>query len=177
MIEDIRHSVGRPQTVTVDLTGKFLSVSREVRIVTNMRILWDQILVDTSRCITRSHDAARSDASATLRWRGFSREGSNDGREPFSYDYQQVSFTSPEGNAGDDTRARATCANCCSSRMTYSSSLDPVTRSVCSFDARSCRRCRLVGRALSYSTQTAIVKRWTLTLPVLTRCFRYPFTE
>ena len=30
--------VGRPQTVTVDLTGKFLSPSREVRIVTSMRI-------------------------------------------------------------------------------------------------------------------------------------------
>ena len=48
VIEDIGIPVGRPQTVTVDLTGKFLSASREVRIVTNMRVLWDQILVDTS---------------------------------------------------------------------------------------------------------------------------------
>ncbi len=47
VIENIGIPVGRPQTVTVDLTGKFLSASREVRIVTNMRILWDQILVDT----------------------------------------------------------------------------------------------------------------------------------
>src|SRR2546428_1590978 len=43
VIEDIGIPVGRPQTVTVDLTGKFLSSCREVRIVTNMRILWDQI--------------------------------------------------------------------------------------------------------------------------------------
>ena len=48
VIENIGIPVGRPQTVVVDLTGKFLSESREVRIVTNMRIYWDQILVDTS---------------------------------------------------------------------------------------------------------------------------------
>ena len=48
VIKDIGIPVGRPQTVTVDLTGKFLSASREVRIVTNMRVYWDQILVDTS---------------------------------------------------------------------------------------------------------------------------------
>src|SRR5712692_7807097 len=32
VIEDMGIPVGRPQTVTVDLTGKFLSDSREVRI-------------------------------------------------------------------------------------------------------------------------------------------------
>ena len=59
VIADIGIPVGRPQTVTVDLTGKFLSSSREVRIVTNMRILWDQILVDTSG----QHASAANDAS------------------------------------------------------------------------------------------------------------------
>ena len=32
---------------------------------------------------------------AHLRWRGFSREITPDGREPFGYDYEQISFTSP----------------------------------------------------------------------------------
>src|SRR5204862_6161354 len=36
VIEDIGIPVGRPQTVTVDLTGKFLSANREVRLVKNM---------------------------------------------------------------------------------------------------------------------------------------------
>ena len=94
VIEDIGIPVGRPQTVTVDLTGKFLSSSREVRVVTNMRILWDQILVDTSDepqpRITRLDPIG-----AGLRWRGFSREITPDGREPFGYDYEQISFTSP----------------------------------------------------------------------------------
>lgn len=95
VIEDIGLPVGRPQTVTVDLTGKFLSASREVRLVTNLRIYWDQILVDTS-----SGDAAvqmtRLDPSfADLHWRGFSTEVTPDGREPFGYDYAQVSSQSP----------------------------------------------------------------------------------
>ena len=95
VVADIGIPVGRPQTVAVDLTGKFLSSSREVRIVTNMRILWDQILVDTSGGNLPVRMTRLDPISATLRWRGFSREGSSDGREPFGYDYQQVSFTSP----------------------------------------------------------------------------------
>jgi len=95
VIEDIGIPVGRPQTVTVDLTNKFLSSSREVRIVTSMRILWDQILVDTSRKPTLMRTKLLDPISAGLRWRGFSREISPDGREPFGYDYQQISFTSP----------------------------------------------------------------------------------
>jgi cytochrome c-type biogenesis protein CcmH/NrfG len=95
VIEDIGIPVGRPQTVTVDLTGKFLSDSREVRIVTNMRILWDQILVDTSDGQSSLQMTRLEPINANLRWRGFSREVAPDGREPFGYDYTAVSFTSP----------------------------------------------------------------------------------
>jgi hypothetical protein len=95
VIEDIGIPVGRPQTVTVDLTGKFLSDSREVRIVTNMRILWDQILVDTSGENSLVRTSQLDPVDARLRWRGFSREITPDGREPFGYDYAQVSFGSP----------------------------------------------------------------------------------
>jgi hypothetical protein len=95
IIEDIGIPVGRPQTVTVDLTGKFLSQSREVRILTNMRIYWDQILVDTSS-VDLPASLTRLDPSvATLRWRGFSAEVTPDGREPFGYDYNRISYTSP----------------------------------------------------------------------------------
>lgn len=95
VIQDIGIPVGRPQTVTVDLTGKFLSPSREVRIVTNMRILWDQILVDTSGEQTPLRMMRLDPVGADLCWRGFSREITPDGREPFGYDYEQISFTSP----------------------------------------------------------------------------------
>ena len=95
VIENIGIPVGRPQTVVADLTGKFLSASREVRIVTNMRIYWDQILVDISPVDPPVKLTRLSPAVADLRWRGFSREYSPNGREPMTYDYSQVSFTSP----------------------------------------------------------------------------------
>jgi tetratricopeptide (TPR) repeat protein len=94
VIEDMGIPVGRPQTVAVDLAGKFLSASREVRVLTNMRIYWDQILVadaGAERLRVERVDAALAD----LRWRGFSAEVTPDGREPYGYDYARVSDTSP----------------------------------------------------------------------------------
>jgi Flp pilus assembly protein TadD len=94
VIDEIGFPVGRPQTVVVDLAGRFLSASRDVRILTNMRIYWDQILVarpDPARlAVTRLDPLA-----ATLRWRGFSAEMTPDGREPYGYDYHRVSAYSP----------------------------------------------------------------------------------
>jgi Flp pilus assembly protein TadD len=95
VVENVGIPVGRPQTVVVDLTGKFLSASREVRIVTNMRIYWDQILVDTSAGNFPMRLTRLDPSVANLRWRGFSLEHSPDGRQPLTYDYKQVSFTSP----------------------------------------------------------------------------------
>jgi Tfp pilus assembly protein PilF len=95
VIEDMGIPVGRPQTVTVDLTGKFLSADREVRIVTNMRIYWDQILVDTSHGNAPVQINRLDPDRAELHWRGFSAEVTPDRREPFGYDYREVSFTSP----------------------------------------------------------------------------------
>jgi len=95
VVENVGIPVGRPQTVVVDLTGKFLSASRDVRIVTNMRIYWDQILVDTSGGNSPLQVTRLDPSVADLRWRGFSLEHSPDGRQPLTYDYKQVSFTSP----------------------------------------------------------------------------------
>jgi tetratricopeptide (TPR) repeat protein len=95
VIQDIGIPVGRPQTVVVDLTGKFLSGSREVRILTNMRIYWDQILVDTSTSDFPFKLTNLQTVYADLRWRGFSAETTPDGREPFAYDYARISFSSP----------------------------------------------------------------------------------
>jgi Flp pilus assembly protein TadD len=95
VVDDIGIPVGRPQTVTVDLTNKFLSANREVRIVTNMRVYWDQILFDSSGGDAPAQIARLDPARADLKWRGFSAELTPDNREPFGYDYARVSFTSP----------------------------------------------------------------------------------
>lgn len=73
VIDSIGISVGRQQTLVVDLTGKFLSDSREVRIVTNVKTYWDKISVDTSE----QSDVTKVEIhpiSADLRERGFSAE-------------------------------------------------------------------------------------------------------
>ena len=73
VIESIGISVGRPQTIVADLTGKFLSDSREVRIVTNFKTFWDKIAVDTSeQADVRTIEIKPSQAD--LRERGFSEE-------------------------------------------------------------------------------------------------------
>ncbi|MCI0486816.1 MAG: FG-GAP-like repeat-containing protein [Blastocatellia bacterium] len=95
VIENIGIPVGRPQTIPVDLTGKFLSASREVRLVTNMRIYWDQALVATSDESAPARMTRLELRAAELRWRGFSAETTPDGREPFGYDYSRVSSVSP----------------------------------------------------------------------------------
>jgi hypothetical protein len=94
-IPDIGIPVGRPQTMAIDLTARFPTSNREVRIVTNMRIYWDQILVDTSSGDSTMQMSRLNTVSADLHWRGFSAEVSPDGREPFSYDYNRVSPDSP----------------------------------------------------------------------------------
>lgn len=95
VIKDIGIPIGRPQTVAVDLTDKFLSAGRDVRIVTNMRIYWDRILVDTSDGDAPTQITELDPTIANLHWRGFSREITPDGHEPFSYEYARVSFSSP----------------------------------------------------------------------------------
>ncbi|MDT5270506.1 MAG: hypothetical protein QOH49_2692 [Acidobacteriota bacterium] len=95
VIKSMGFPVGRPQTVTVDLKGKFLSESREVRIVTNMRVYWDQALVSDSGGEQDLRVERLEAAGATLRERGFSAEVKPDGREPYSYDYVRVSLASP----------------------------------------------------------------------------------
>ena len=95
VVEEIGFPVGRPQTVVLNLSGRLLSSARQVRILTNMRIYWDQILV-ADRSPASGVTIARLDAaSAVLRERGMSQEVTPDGREPFAYDYERVSASHP----------------------------------------------------------------------------------
>jgi Tfp pilus assembly protein PilF len=72
VIEDMGMPAGKPKTIAVDLTGKWLSASREVRIVTNLCVYWDEAFLseDTARPDVRLRSASME--SAQLRFRGFS---------------------------------------------------------------------------------------------------------
>ena len=93
-VEDIGIPVGRPQTLVVDLAGK-LTAARRVRIVTTMRVYWDQAVAAAPATALALEPQAVAVQAATLGERGFSTETSPDGREPWSYDYARVSFLSP----------------------------------------------------------------------------------
>jgi tetratricopeptide (TPR) repeat protein len=94
VIEDIGIPVGRPQSMVIDLAGRWKSARRKVRIVTNMRIYWDQIRVGA-----KAEDPLTTTPLATLEARlserGFSAVATPDGREPFGYEYARASWSSP----------------------------------------------------------------------------------
>jgi Tfp pilus assembly protein PilF len=103
VVPEIGLPVGRPQTVVVDLSEALRRHSSkrrgsspvtEIRIVTTLRVYWDQILVDTSE--PAPYSISRLDPlEARLRWRGFSTEIAPDGRPPFTYDYHRVLPVAP----------------------------------------------------------------------------------
>ncbi len=88
VIESIGISIGRPQTVVVDLTGKFLTASRAVRIVTNFKTYWDKIEVDTSAQNADIKTIELQPVQADLREHGFSAERIINGM--ISADYDKV---------------------------------------------------------------------------------------
>jgi hypothetical protein len=81
---------GKPKTIAVDLTGKFLSASREVRIVTNLCLYWDEIFLIESASAP-PHVLTPLDAvSADLRYRGFSTPVIHPERkQPEAFDYSR----------------------------------------------------------------------------------------
>jgi hypothetical protein len=81
--------------VTVDLAGRLRPGEHEVRIATNMRIYWDQVLVAEWAPIDDADIHRLDPADARLRARGFSAEVRPDGRPPTLYDYARVTRTSP----------------------------------------------------------------------------------
>ncbi|HSL81704.1 MAG TPA: hypothetical protein VLF66_02955, partial [Thermoanaerobaculia bacterium] len=71
VIQDMGIPAGKPKTIVVDLTGKWLSASREVRIVTSACVYWDEIFlaVESGGSL---RPAEVPTAEADLRFRGFS---------------------------------------------------------------------------------------------------------
>lgn len=72
VIEDMGMPAGKPKTIAVDLSGKWLSSSRAVRIVTNVCVYWDEAFLtpDAAEPAVKLNSATLQ--SASLRYRGFS---------------------------------------------------------------------------------------------------------
>lgn len=73
VVRDMGIPSGKPKTISVDLTGKFLSASREIRIVTNICVYWDEIFL-AEHAGSPDVRMTKIDADeADLHFRGFSR--------------------------------------------------------------------------------------------------------
>ncbi len=72
-VQDMGLPAGKPKTIVVDLTGKFRSASRKVRIVTSACVYWDEIFLgeDPSPPAVERTEVAL--AAADLRFGGFAR--------------------------------------------------------------------------------------------------------
>jgi len=89
VIEDMGIPAGKPKTIAVDLTGRFLSASREVRIITNLCVYWDEIFLSEDPASPPVHLAPLDVVDADLHLRGFSRPVIDPRREqPESFEYE-----------------------------------------------------------------------------------------
>lgn len=73
VVEDMGIPSGKPKSMVVDLSGKFLSHSRQVRIVTNLCVYWDEIFLTTNANTTDARLTPIEASAANLNFRGFSK--------------------------------------------------------------------------------------------------------
>jgi hypothetical protein len=95
VVEDMGIPAGKPKTIVVDLAGKFLSASREVRIVTNLCVYWDRIYLSDQTAAPEVTMTTLDPEVADLRFRGFSRVVIDQARtQPEVFEYTPTSAVS-----------------------------------------------------------------------------------
>jgi tetratricopeptide (TPR) repeat protein len=102
--DDMGFPAGLERTIVVDLSGKLPAGARRIRLVTNLEIYWDQVLID-NHAEAESRTTEVPLATATLHFRGYPKqiEGASPG--DLNYDYDRVSLTGPfQRQRGNYTR-------------------------------------------------------------------------
>ncbi len=92
--DDAGFPAGLERTIVVDLTGKLPPGAHRIRLMSNLQIYWDQVLIDQS-----AHAAARTAelplAGAALHFRGYPKQIEGPSSGDLDYDYNTVSLTGP----------------------------------------------------------------------------------
>ena len=104
ILDDSGFPAGLERTIVVDLSGKIPEGAHKIRLVTNLEIFWDQVLID-NQAEAESRATEVPLTSATLHFRGYPLqiEGKSDG--DLDYDYNRVSLTGPfQHERGNYTR-------------------------------------------------------------------------
>jgi hypothetical protein len=96
VVDDMGFPAGLRRTMTADLTGKVPDGARRIRIWNNLKIYWDQVLVDTTP--DRAVPVRRTEvplAGASLAFHGFPREQVGAIYADLTYRYDEVSRFGP----------------------------------------------------------------------------------
>ena len=93
VIDMIGIPAGKNKTITIDLTGKFLSDDRQVRIETDMQIYWDAAFFTVGAQNVPMITTELNSDSADLHYRGFSEMYRPNPHAPHLFDYQKVTKT------------------------------------------------------------------------------------
>lgn len=92
IVPNLSFPMGKDKTMVIDLSGKFLSDERKVRIRTNMEIYWDEIFAGRKENEMPLTATRLKPINADLHHRGFSRMyRKSDGYGPHWFDYADVS--------------------------------------------------------------------------------------
>ncbi len=103
---NIGYPAGFPRVMTYDVTGKVSRETPRLRIRTNFEVYVDRVwLAPTTDAAAATRVTVLDPAVADLRWAGYPREYSPDGRMPRIYDYQTMDPSMPwKTMEGDYTR-------------------------------------------------------------------------
>jgi len=91
---DAGFPAGLERTIVVDLTDKLPAGTRRIRLMTNLQIYWDQVLIDQSA----DAEARATEiplAGATLHFRGYPKQIEGTSPGDLNYNYDLVSLTGP----------------------------------------------------------------------------------
>ncbi len=92
LVADAGFPAGQERTIVVDLSGKLPPGTRRIRLMTNLQIYWDQVLIDQS-VNAQARTTEMPLASAALDYRGFPKEIDLPSPGDLDYDYNLVSLT------------------------------------------------------------------------------------
>jgi len=95
VIDDLGFPAGLWRTMTADLTGKLPAGTRRIRISTNLKIYWDQILIDTTPIPLPVNLHPITLAEARLSWLGYPRAAGGNPESDVTYIYDHVSPSGP----------------------------------------------------------------------------------
>lgn len=103
--DDIGFPAGMARTMVADLTGKLPAGTQRIRIWTNLKIFWDQILIDRTPQVAGHAIREVPMAGADLRYAGYMREIPGNPPSDADFSYEQISITGPFArHAGNYTR-------------------------------------------------------------------------